>query len=158
MEAREGRVGRGGLKETSSILASGIGTEYVEEIWPLVEETFEEVFDKLGYQEKSLESIKEDIKKCKSQLFCTFTPSGEFRAFLLTSISDWDYHRVLTLEVLGGGDERDWRILEKTCREFAKSQKCDIMRVEGRLGWSRKLEPLGYKEMARIYVRRLDNG
>lgn len=85
---------------------------------------------------------------------------GRFQSFFvgdswaITQVIDFPKKRVLHLFLLVG-DNKDFQALEHKLEDFAVEQKVHFMRADGRLGWRRKMNDYGWKEVRSVFIKEM---
>jgi hypothetical protein len=81
---------------------------------------------------------------CKLHLFVVYD-KGRLVGAATGSIDEYPNHKVANMDHLGG----DWAVMAQHLSEFetwASALGASVLRIRGRRGWRRRLEPLGFKE------------
>lgn len=82
---------------------------------------------------------------------CLILDVNEGQAVIAMEVSTGHEVRSMNLVACEGEGVDDW--LESalfTCEEIARSQQCDFVSICGRVGWRRKIQKLGYREISTI--------
>lgn len=78
---------------------------------------------------------------------------GKGYGWLVLSLGSSRSLRYLTVDVLAGnGLLSSLKSIEAFCREVARKEQCRSLFCIGRRGWGKMLEPLGWKEVQRVYA------
>jgi hypothetical protein len=94
--------------------------------------------------EMNEEVVLAEIVSCKLHLF-TAEENGEIIGAATVRIIP-TARVVICLVVHLGGDWDKMLELREEFATWAKAQGAEVFRIQGRRGWKRKLEPLGFKE------------
>jgi hypothetical protein len=108
----------------------------VEEIWPLVEKFIE---DGCSYGDVSAEQCKEQCKDGESHLWLAWSDHCEAAA-VMRFIPSPD-GLVCLYESMGGENLKRAYAVNKGLEQWAKSYGCVAVRIYGRPGWSRAMQP-----------------
>ncbi len=118
----------------------------VEFIWSSVEKFISDAYNKHNGDETEGDTRKL-LELGKAQLWIAHDGRG-IRAAAITRLATVPSgRRVCFCMACGGLGITEW--LDAGMREiekFAKTNKCDLVRLSGRRGWREAFKPLGYKE------------
>lgn len=95
----------------------------------------------------------------KQQLWIIANDDNEIIGAIVTQVSDLPQKKVLEIVACAGNSDNrlDEFLYEsmKELEEFARLNYCDVIRVEGRKGWSRALKPYGFDQTAIILEKEI---
>lgn len=101
-----------------------------------------------------LNDLKEKLMSGEFQLWIIFTPDYEILAAITSTFTQYPRCKALHGQFLGGERMDEWR--DEFCRVFdnwAIDNACEFIEFSGRPGWSKALEPNGYREVFRTFQR-----
>ena len=117
----------------------------VEFIWSSVEKFIQSAFQKQDSDDTE-ETVKALLLSGKGQLWIAHDGRG-IRAALVTRLAVMDSgRRICFCVACGGVDFDEWEHCLSEIEKFAKSNKCDAVRITGRKGWRLYKKSRGYKE------------
>ncbi len=115
----------------------GVQPEELETVWPRVAGLIASALkhSKRGF---SLAEIKEQIATQKRQLWATWPDCA---AAGITQVDAYPGSKVMTIVAFAGRMPPDWRDILRRMEAYAAELGCNLIRLEGRKGWRRKLPP-----------------
>lgn len=81
------------------------------------------------------------------------TPDRE--SVMLTELINYPQMRECRIISAAGENAQSWLPLWPTFEDWVRSHDCSIIKLEGRAGWKRILEPLGFEQTAIILEKAL---
>ena len=138
------------------IEVSLVPTPDVAAVWDRVSHMLKRSTD-LSRGRFRLKDLKEKLLTGEFQLWIVFTRDGTILSAITSTFTVYPQMKALHGQFLGGDRLVDWR--DKVCAIFdrwGRDNQCQIIEFTGRPGWAKALEGNGYKEVFRVYERRID--
>lgn len=101
-----------------------------------------------------LNDLKDKLETGEFQLWLVFTRDYKILSAITSTFTQYPRCKALHGQFLGGEQLGEWR--DEFCRVFdnwAIDNQCEIIEFSGRAGWSKALQPNGYREVFRTYQR-----
>jgi hypothetical protein len=121
----------------------GISPQDIDQFWPKVESYVRAPLERTGaikdiHPEDVLEAIKESDMQCWVE-----HDDGEIIGAVITQVLVYPQRKVLGVPFAGAvnGTMPEWVGHFEILKEFAKAQDCGAVRVWGRKGWEKVLNP-----------------
>lgn len=127
----------------------------IETEWPRVEKMLE-VATSMSAGRYDIGHLKEKLLTGEFQLWVIFDKRFEIVAAITSTFTVYPKCKFLSGQFLGGDRLADWK--DKFCRIFhnwGRDNGCKAVELTGRAGWSKVLEPNGYREIYRTYQKDL---
>jgi hypothetical protein len=113
-------------------------------------------FERMTGGKYDVDDLGKMILEEKQQLWIVADNGNEIVGAVVTQVFDTPNKKIMEIFACAGNgmDEYLYEIM-KELEEFARLNYCDLIRVEGRKGWSKVLKPYGFEETSIIVERRL---
>jgi hypothetical protein len=119
-----------------------LSKDVIEGWWPMVAPLLSKAWDTT--QIGALMSLSDVRDKLESGVYHCFISSDKSYSGVF-SIAQSPKCRYLKFFLSGGQEPSDgWEAVDKFLREVSQVFGCSRIYLEGRVGWKRKVEPLGY--------------
>lgn len=119
-----------------------IDKSHVEQAWPVAWPVLEPAFN---YQANwSPDEILDMLVEGKAVLWLVATPS-QIHTAMVTWIDEYKTQKVLTV-AFTGGEMEDVYMAAPYLTDYARYADCTAIEVNGRRGWARQLNDLGFEE------------
>lgn len=117
-------------------------------------------FEKRSNGKYTVDDIGKRIQSEEQQLWILANKENEIIGALVTQVWETPQKKIMEIVACAGGtkDDRLDEYLYESMKElenFARLNYCDVMRVEGRKGWSRSLEPYGFKQTSVVVEKEI---
>ena len=132
----------------SEVLLVCVPPDDVADIWPRVEMFIRRALARGGLG-TSLAKVQADVLTGRALLWLVVGDTVPFSpmAAVITQLTDEGAGKVCTIVAFGGDGGRSLHLLAQI-EAYAQAEGCERMRIEGRLGWQRKLRwPRSYMVM-----------
>lgn len=130
---------------------TGIHASDAFKVWPRIAQWVANALD-----HGSLETPEEVLAKILTrdrQLWMVFS-GAELVAHFTTEIQVFGHGKSLHLVTIGGNGADDWLpIVDETLVIYARQMGCRRVSSSGRRGWSRKLDKLGWRDVAIVRTK-----
>ena len=140
-------------------MISLVPNEYLHLVWDRAREHLLR-FEKRAGGNCTVDDLGRRILNDEQQLWIMFDEDKEICGALVTQM--WRYPRKKVMEIVacGGGDSKnqlDDYLYEsmKVLEDFARTNDCDVMRVEGRKGWAKALKPYKFEQPAIVLEKEI---
>lgn len=152
MTARQTRTEPTATPSSAEVWA--IPTRHVPQVWPLCEGMIEKAVDYANGR-VTTRGIYDRLLDRDLQLWCVIR-DDEILAACITKVSRFPAVKSCCIMYAGGTELDSWmsRILD-TVETWAKELECDVLEVNGRRGWVRKLKDQGFREISVTVEKRL---
>ena len=127
--------------------------EEVRRFWPQLEEMLDQLQHTWRYWTK--DNIYQALMRGQLQMWGV-GPPPRATLILLTSVDVYSAMKVLTVVWAAGTfDDKMIPLVDATFEDYAQLNGCDEIEVRGRLGWTAKLRPIGFRSETVTYVRKV---
>ena len=129
-----------------------IAADKIEEVWPIVGP-----YVHLACEQSRGTIAEEDVKRfCLSrdmQMFAVLN-GEDFVGAVTTEVLEYPQTRVLRVVTVGGNGWECWGAeLSAAIDEFARHVGATLIEAQGRKGWVKKLNSLGYEPVHTLYYK-----
>lgn len=119
----------------------GISRDRLSSVWHRAEPLLKKAFDRVDYP-FTMAEVAGKVESSDMQLWMTH----DLGTAWLTRILVFPRYKVLEVVACGGKDMDDWLPdLDALLTAFASHHGCKYVEVQGRAGWGKVGEPLGYR-------------
>lgn len=139
-----------------------------EEYLELIEEEIEPLLERAAGRTNGFYSIYDLIGfiygKSHQLWIVADDDSKRILAILMTTIRESLKKRILDLQFAASVEDsgsllKDFReVMNDELDNFAVINNCDAIQIEGRRGWKKVMEPVGYKEVAVVLEKEVTHG
>lgn len=128
-----------------------VSPDRIDAMWPHVSGWFQAAVDRCG--DWTLEALKDELNFERALLWVLWDGSA-LKAAAVTQMTIVPRGKVCSVLACGGSRASTWREAISAIEDYAKSEGCVAMRMQGRRGWLRALE--GYSIDWVALEKRLD--
>jgi hypothetical protein len=140
------------MPSSADISWAGIRAVDIDAVWPHVAPMLKAVMAENDYD---LPDIRKHLKERGMQLWCVFG-HGIPKAACVTEVLGYPRRKVALVRLLAGGGLDSWLdLLPEVLEIWAKDMGCTRLRISGRRGWRRRLEPMGYRFLCETVEKEL---
>jgi hypothetical protein len=114
--------------------------------WSAFEELLQKGIDR-SQGEWSLEHYRDYVEHEYVSIWVALVDE-EIKSIAVSEVLEHPNFNELLIRLIAGGDSSKWMTSEwqeKTFKKYAKEQDCKKIRMYGRVGWLKRLAPLGWK-------------
>ncbi len=141
-------------EEPGEILITWIAPSGVEGVWHRMEDLIRSAINASEVNAK-LETPQDVKARCMEGEYdlLMIVRGNDLKAAVVLSYCQMPRTRVCTINYCGGTDIEDWiEDFYQYIVEGSRNLGCRFVKIDGRYGWIKKLEPLGFKETGREFT------
>ena len=131
--------------------------EYVENVWPQIQEYMEGAAE-YTYGRYNAEDIKQGVLTKPQQLWIAFNEDNKIYGAVVTEVIVYPRMVSLVMHFTGGIEVLKWKPdMLKMLQRFAKENGCNVIESYGRAGWSKIFKNDGFNSRFMFYELPVEN-
>ena len=137
---------------------SAVPFDVVDVVWEDARRFLEPAI-KSGGRRYNIETVKKFIDDRIIALWVALNEENDIKAVITTRVQQYPEGRALEMDWIGGEEMTEWLPeFHSTLESYARDMNCDFMAGQGRKGWTKPLQTLGWEAEFVSYRKDLTDG